>query len=259
MAKIKVDGVESEIDFDAIPVEELAYRYQMSEAASKRMQEAADLRKKFNDIVEYGKTNTADAIKQLWGADFDTLAEEHIAKRFEDAQMPEHERKQRDLEARLAQYEKADTDRKSNEERTAKEKYEQEVWHETEQSFVESLNELGYDKSVASSVLPLMVDLADASLANGMDLDPKRLAYETQKRLQTISQHSVRGLKGDKLLSFLGDDAVKEVLNATIAKHRTAATPTAAPTPAPAPTKDPSKPKESMSSRQFLKKHLYGA
>lgn len=251
--QFKVDGKEWE---EELSEDDVKIRLQKAIAADKRMQEAAEYRKKFNEALEYGKQNPADAFKKLFGVDLDEYAEKRLAEKYQEAIMPEHERavleerKAREAaEAQLKQIREA-------QEHAAKTQFEQQVWQQTQQEFVGALEQLGYEPAFAKShLLPLMADVAEANLDYGIELDPPTLAAQVQKRLQTIHQKQLHGLKGDSLLNYLGNDVVKEIIRAKLEKVKL--TP---PEPAPQPVAEPPPPekKKSMTSAEFRRKFIFG-
>lgn len=258
--QFKVDGREWDEELDD---NEIRVRLQKGFAADKRMQEAAELRKKFQDAMSYGKDNLDEAVKQLFGVDIDEYMEQRLESRFKDAMLSEEERERSSLQKELERYKKQEQEAKTRAEQEARQKFEREIWENTEKEFIGALDRLGYDRNVSKLLLPMMTDLADAALDAGMELDAELIAHEANKRLSAVNKTRLTGLKGDRLLAELGDDVVKEVLKARLSKARL--TPEPEPPPPPAPVARPrvvdvrEKPQKSgMSSSQFRRKHIFG-
>lgn len=254
--QFKVDGKEWEEELDDV---EVRSRLQKSHAADKRMQEAAELRKKFNDAIAYGKDNVAEAVKSLFGMDLDEWAETRLEQRFKEATLSPEQKERAQMEKELAKYRKQEQEARETQERTAKQKYEDEIWQSTEKDFLGALNKMGYSQDTSKFLLPMMASLADAALDADMELDSELLAHETQKHLRTVNQKRLGALKGDNLLSELGPEIVKEVLRAQLSKVKLSEVPEEAPVQA----VERKEPVEQRGRRQtplgkFKHRHLFG-
>jgi hypothetical protein len=250
--KFKVDGQEVEHEWDE---NEVRTRLQKSLAAEKRMQEAREKMKKWEAATSYLKERPDEALKELAGLDIRKWAEEDLARRYEEALLPEHEREKRDLQRKIEGYER---EKKAAEEKVRAQKQKEhfdQVHKETETEFLQALGDLGYEPEVNKALLPIMADLADANLDFGIELSPQQLAAETRKRAGAITQNVVRGMKGQGLLEFLGDSVVREVLRAKLDAHKLAPSEPAAPPPEPVVSNDrPAR----MTPTEFRKRHILG-
>ena len=253
--KYKVDGEEIEEELDE---HEIRMRVQKGRGAEKRFEEAARMRKQFEDAVALGKRDPAAAMKQLFDLDLDSWAEQRLEEKFQDALLPEAEREKRQLQKELENYKRQAEEQKAaqeNERRTAQERH---VFQETEAQFLEAFKASGLDPQYARTVvMPLAADVALAALKQGLDLSPQDAIKEANKRLNKVAQNATKGLKGDSLLKFLGDDVVKEVLRARIASAKV-------PSPPPAPVQPREEfpervpARKRMSPDEFRRKHLFG-
>src|SRR5688572_742490 len=89
--KLKVDGAEIDYDIDATSDEDLATELQLAKAARKRMQEAADIRKKFTELVQRGQQDPFKAMEELFGVDGYKIAEEKLRQKYLEEELPPHE------------------------------------------------------------------------------------------------------------------------------------------------------------------------
>ena len=94
--KVKVDGTESDVS-----VEELTRVYQMEQSATKRFQEASEMRKSVEDFNMYLEKDPLGALKAK-GIDVDELAQNYIAEKAEYALMTDEQRKINDLEKKIS-------------------------------------------------------------------------------------------------------------------------------------------------------------
>lgn len=223
--KLKVDGAEVE---EELGDEEIAVRLQKGRAAEKRMQEAAAIRKQFQELKELAKSDPALVLKELAGLDDpDAWAEQRLAEKWKRDVMPEADRKLADLEARA----KAAEDRvKAFETAKSQEAEAKQMAHleaQTEATFKRAFEVSGL--SWTPEHLDLFGKVALEALDYGIDLTPEQMAAEVKGELEkrdTKSTEAAKGkllsLKGDDLLNAMGEDAVKEVIRASIAKRQAA-------------------------------------
>lgn len=222
--KLKIFGKEEEYDLDNTPDEDVTRDLQLGKAARKHMQEAADLRKKFMEAVEMGKADPAVALKELFGIeDPDAYWEERLSKKYGDqvkeAQMTPEQKRIAELEAKHAEYEKAQAEAKQTREKAAREAYESKVLQEMQTEFAEAL-QAAADLPQTQETMMLMAEVAKLRASQGIELTPQQMAHEVRRRLQSSHKSVFGSLKGDKLLGYLGDDVVKEVIRARIEKTK---------------------------------------
>lgn len=209
--QIKVDGQAREIDLDSMNDEELVKRVQLAEAAQRRMQEASEQRKQVESLFKLLKENPIEALKNpALGVDVRKMVEDQILREYEEAQLSEPERKAKELErqlqareAKIQEYEQA----KASE---AQRQLEERVFQETQRQFVAALDAADLPRN--QETIYMMADVARLNLENGIELSPAQMAAEVKDRLSQMHTHIVRGLDGEKLMSYLGDDVITKVL-----------------------------------------------
>ena len=254
---LKVDGQEIE---EELTDDEIRVRLQKAHAVDKRFQEVASQRKQIEEALKTLKTDPAKALKEIAGLDLDEWAEKRIMERYQESMMPEAEREKVELQRKLAEYERQFEEQKTAAETSKREAYEQQVFEQTEQEFLQAIEQMGFeDKGFSRTVvLPMMAEIAEAALDYGVELTPAQMAAEANKRLETIHRRQVQGLKGDALLKYLGEDVVNEAIRAKLAGVRGATA--KAPTPPP-PARKPDVPgvrNKPMTPAEWRMKHLYG-
>lgn len=252
---LKVDGQEIE---EELTDDEIRVRLQKAHAVDKRFAEVASQRKQIEAALASLKHDPAKALKEIAGLDLDEWAEKRILERYQEAMMPEAEREKAELQRKVAEYERQFEEQKTAAETARQQQYEEQVFQQTEQEFLQAIDQLGFeDKGFSRTVLlPMMADIAESALDYGVELTPSQMAAEANKRLETIHRRQVGGLKGDALLRYLGDDVVNEAIRAKLAATKSATT--VAPTPPP-PARKPDVPKgKPMTPAEWRMKHLYG-
>lgn len=273
--KLKVDGKEEEVDVDGMDDAELATHIQMSKAARKRMQEAADHRKElesyksqFQQLKELGKSSPQEALEKLFGVNPREFAENYLKGIYSEEAMPEGERKhlqlQRELEAREAkirEYEeeksravKEAEEARLSESRAAQDKI---VHEEYQRSFAEALEVSGLPNT--RETLFEMAKIAKLNLQHGIELTPQQMAHEVKKRLSGTTQAVFKNLKGAALESYLGADVVKEIVRMSVEKVRSAKKPAfSAPAASKSLKSDASKEEAIRNQRLDMKKFFRG-
>jgi hypothetical protein len=215
--QIKVDGKVSDIDLDSITDDELVKRIQMGTAAQRRMQEAAEMRKNVESLVELLKKDPIAALKDpSLGIDVRKMVEDQILKEYEESQMSEPERKARQLERQLQEREAKIKEFEAQREREAQVALKERVFQETQQQFVEALEQEGIPKS--KETIYMMAEIALVNLDHGIELTPAQMASEVRNRIIGNHQHITKLLDGEALMKHLGDDVITKVLKYAVEK-----------------------------------------
>jgi hypothetical protein len=244
--KLKIDGQERE---EAYSDEEVAVRLQKSLAAEKRMQEAAEVRKKWAQLQEIAKQDPATLFRELVGADPMKWAEQQVAEKWKLEVMPEQERKVYELEQQLKQYQQ-------REQMTQKQK--QAEFAKQQEAALEAQLEKDFQAAFQASELPytpenlevfgkIALDAHDL----GMELTPAQMAAEAKRELsrresetETKYKGKFTGLKGKELLEYLSEPVVREVLRAAVEKYKPQTSESPVPTKSRTPEyEEPQKPK----------------
>ncbi len=231
--KLKVDGAEQEFEWGEA---EVTTRLQKALAAEKRMQEAAELRKQFQQFKQQFEQDPFEAAKLLNpDMDLDALAEQRILQKYQESQLPEHERAQREFERQKQQYETQIAELKRAEQMRYQQEMETKVQKQIEEQFGQALEAGNLPRN--RYTMAMMAEVARLNLDHGLELSPQQLAAEVQERMSGINRHVVTSLKGEQLAKYLGDDVVREILKYSVAKVKPGQT-QATPAPTPASSKD---------------------
>lgn len=255
--KVYGQDVEEELDDDRLQA-----RLQKGYAFDKTAAEMADLRAKFKQLQELGKADPATAMKELFGLDFDEIAEKRITEKYRQQLMTEEElaahQQRQEYEAVKAEVERY----RQMEQQRAQEALQAKVFAETEQEFKAALTEA--DLPDTNEVMFEMARIAKLNLSRNIKLTPKQLALEVRDsldgRMSKLEQSVTTNLKGEKLLKRLGDAVVKEVLRASLEKARGQQT-VIAPPPAQKPVEDMDervKPRKFIDPSVWRKKNMFG-
>lgn len=226
--KLKVDGQDLELDLSE---QELDTRLQKSIAAEKRLQEAAEERKKLQAAAKLLREDPFNPkVSQALGVDLRAMAEKLLFEQYkadqEAQQLSPEQRLQQELEKERAS--KADLERRYQEEREAEKKQVQmeetkrRLWTETQQTFEKALASAELEKN--PETIMHMAEVAKLNHDYKLQLTPEQLGAEVKARIDgqrdRLHKAVLGGLKGEGLLKHLGDDVVREVLSASVARVR---------------------------------------
>jgi len=224
---VKVLGEEQNVT-----LEELQAGYGKTQAANKRFEEAAAIRKQATQQVEAAK----EAFGLLRGGDFDTklgllhqvMGEQGIAQFFNELEsrvksyqgMSDDQREAYDAKQRLAQYEKAERERAEKEKRSRVDADTARYQEEFTKSFSTALSDVGVRPSPYR--VQRMASLAQHYLDSGKRLDKgavQTLARAIKKE-SGIGTQLGSDLAGEDLLAELGPEVVKRIEKAFVSKYK---------------------------------------
>lgn len=210
--KLKVDGVEEEVDLDSLDDASLVKELQMAKAARKRMQEAAEVRKSFKSFMEQLQKDPISTLKakELGGIDIRKQIEEQILREYEESQLPQEQRQLREMERKLQEREAQLRAIEEAQQAHAEAAFNARVEQETEAELMEALGNSDLPKN--RETLAIMAQVAKLNLEHGIELTPQQLAAETKARIARMHGAITNVYKGEALIKHLGDDVVKEVL-----------------------------------------------
>lgn len=211
--KVKVDGREESLDFDPSNEEDVIKHLQMSKAASKRMQESAEMRKGVQELIEALRTNPLQVLSdprlQIPDEVRKKLAESIINNEIEELQkspeQKEKERLQKEYERLKAEVE---TEKKARE--TAEFQYLQ------EQQAVSLDNEIS--SAIETSGLPktartvrYFAEAMKFCLEKGLDLSAKDLMPYIKKQTLSEFKEMISSLPDEEFENWLGKDQISRL------------------------------------------------
>lgn len=132
--KAKIDGEEIEVD-----EEELLRDYQKYKSADKRYQEAAQIRKQAEGVIEYFRQNPAEAMRHL-GLDPHKVAEETMLAHIEEMMMDPKDRELKTYKQQVEEYRKAEREAKEKADREKAEQLKMQMSAELSNEIIEALN-----------------------------------------------------------------------------------------------------------------------
>lgn len=219
--KLKVDGAERQLELSD---DEVSVRLQKAEAAERRMQEAAEVRKQFKSIIDAIKENPAEALKDpVFGLDVRKMIEDQILAEYEAEQLSPQEREKAELQKQLKEYQAKEEKAKAEQQQRARQEMEKKYQAEMERDFMEAIDKGGLPKT--RHTLAMMAEIAQLNLQHGIELTPAQMAAEVKAQVADRNKQVFGGLKGEALASYLGEDVVKEIIRFSVAKVKPGASP----------------------------------
>lgn len=230
--KLKLDGQDIEL-----PEEEVIKLAQMSGAAQKRFQEAATARKQAEDVLTFLKANPKVAMEKL-GIDVRKFSEETLTEIIKREQETPEAKKFREQDERLRKYEakeKEETEAKQladkqKQDADAKAKKDAELQVEIKKFdnlFTDALAKADVPKN--SYTLQRMAHWTSVAIKSKQSPTADQIAkmvkkdYDDDAKSRVFAHKNDKGeLDGDKIMEFLGDEGVKAIRKAMVAKLKTA-------------------------------------
>lgn len=209
--KVKVDGNEMEVDSD-----ELVKGYQLAKASYNKMTEAAKLKKDLESRQERMKREPDKVLREL-GMDPLDFAEQYLLRVIEEEKLSPQEKTLREKENRIRELEAEQT--KIREAREAEEfnALQSQMAQDLENQFMKTFEKHGMEPDAYT--VKRMAEKYYLALEDGItDPDLDLFAELVTEELQTDINKTLKRLPMDKLLRFLGDDVLKHIREADLAR-----------------------------------------
>jgi len=204
--KVKIDGVEQEVGLN-----DLTSDYQLKTVSHKRLQEAAEARKKVEGIIEMVKADPIKALKDpALSLDLRKLAEDIIQEEIERETMTPEQRELADLKREKAS-------REAEVERAKAEAAEKEAAAKDEAEFQFYLN--GTQTALKAAGLPInnhnirrMASIIEDLQYKGVkDWSFDSAAADLKADHISAQKELISTLPADRLVELLGEDLIKKV------------------------------------------------
>jgi hypothetical protein len=219
--KLKVDGQEYEEELDEVAI---TTRLQKAHAAEKRMQEAAESRKRQQQLIDLGKENFEEAAKALWGLDprahYEKMLADEYDRQLQEADMTPEQRALAEKERALAERE-AEVKKWRDEREQEKQNAELTQQRQSEERYLSEALELSKLPKTHES-LYYLAETASLNEEMGIELSPEQVANETRERLKSISNHVLDGFDNDDagLVRWLGEKRIQQVRRFLVAQAK---------------------------------------
>lgn len=215
--KVKVDGVEAEVDES-----ELVNSYQKGRSADKKFQEAADLRKQMEAFVENVRAQPELLFEHL-GLNPDNWAHQRLVskleKEAEEAILDPRDKKIAELEKKFSEIEKGNKDKREKEEAQRMSLETQEIAQKLDRDIAETFEAMGVTKPTVEMVADLAEQMLIEYKANKKQLHPKdafsRAKTSFSNRFQSYAKNSP-----EALLEFMPEEALDKIAETYLARRK---------------------------------------
>jgi hypothetical protein len=206
--KLSIDGADVEVD-----LEELKKGYASTKSAQAKFREAAQARNEAAAALNMLKENPREVLTKL-GLNPREVAEAMLTYELEELTMDPKDKELRELKARFAQQQEA--------EQAAKKEYEERIQQEQVNKHLESitnemaevLQEHGFEPSPYSA--ERFRYYMQAALDQGIVVTPRQCSEFVIKDITSEIRSMTGGKDYAKLVAILGEDVVKQVLQASV-------------------------------------------
>lgn len=212
MFKVKIDGQEKEV-----PEDELLRDYQTREAANKRFQEAAEMKKQAEGFFKRLKDNPLEVLKDpAIGHDVRKLAEEYLVAQLQEEMMDPKDRELRDLKKFKEAKEAEEQERQRAEEEAKNAEIQAKYAEEYSAGIIEAL-ETGSLPKTPFTVRKMAYYMAEG-LKRGHNLTPKDVVPLVREDYIEDQKHFFSALDGQSMLDFLGKENADKLRKHELAK-----------------------------------------
>jgi len=219
--KLKIDGIETEeqIPFEVTPeqAEWLKKELQLARVSSKRMQEAAELRKKtiqseeeVQNFINYLKANPMEVLEKM-GLDTKEISEKRLQAEIEKMQMSDEERKIQELQEKVRAYEEEQKRIKEQSKLEREEALRNQYAAEYEKDLMATLEEsgLGYNPEIIQRLNQYM----HTALKLGINLSYKDLMPMVTESINADIAKLVSSFSVEQIEKLLGEDKIKGIVS----------------------------------------------
>lgn len=227
LTEIKVNG-----KTERVTVREAIKRAQLASASHEKMQQAAKIAKQaqqMQQLLDLAESNPAEFFK-MRGKNFDQLAEEALAKRFELAQMSPEQRELMETKQKLQQMqserENAEKEFKSHQERVVSQQVQQKLDLEIGEAFSQSSlpKEPFYVAQIAAEMLRAEKLGQGLTAKEAADKVKSRWASSNRTILEGMDAKAIHEFLGPKVMKALSDYELKRVTEESASQFATGPT-----------------------------------
>lgn len=202
--KVKIDGVEQEVD-----IEELKRDYQKYKSSDKRFQEAAQMRKEVESLLERAQKGDLGWLKGLVPKEMlNQWAESELLEHIKWEKMPESEKRAILAEQKAKELEERINDLTQTKQREEASAIEEQAYKSVEKDIIEAVTNLGYDVKVTPRFIRRIAEQIEASLMASDDPNVEAMPAKL------ASERAFKGYKVDaqELLSILPEAEALELI-----------------------------------------------
>lgn len=220
---LKIDGAEVTEDLpfeidesDQAQMEFMRKHLQMSKAASKRMNEAAQMKKSVEKLMKDFEENPLAVLKKIDAKKVRTAAEDFLVEQLKSEMMSPEEKIRQDQLAKLKEYEEKEKRQKEDEEKSRADKLKDHFAKDYQKKIIDALNSANLPKT--PTTIKRMAYLLSTNLDLGLDLSIADLVDEVKTSYFNEFKELVGGADPEFILGLFGDELSNKIRKHDLAK-----------------------------------------
>lgn len=209
--KLKVDGQEIEREYDLNDEASLVKKFQLAEAAQKRMAEAQEAKRKAYELMQMVDGDLTGFLKKHPKGH--EVAEQLLLEKMQQEMMTPEQRQMAELKGQLEKYQRAEKEAQEKAEQERIQQLEAKFAQEYQQKIISALEKSGLPKTPEMG--KRMAYLLQKNIELGLDLDADDLALAARTEVLGLFGSLTKGADPETLLQLLDKETLKK-----IDKHR---------------------------------------
>jgi hypothetical protein len=210
-----------DVDGEKLTLAEIKQLREKAKGADQKFREAAEAKKQVEAFMERFQQDPLAVLKdKRLPINQRELAEKMLLASLEEEMLSPAEREARDLKAKLQEYEtKEQAAAREREERETEQRREIKR-QEISQMFAKAMEStpLSKDPETAAMAMRDMAMMLRAAKERGIEVSAEELALHAQNKYQKAMYSLANQLEGEDLIGFLGEDVIKKIRKADLAR-----------------------------------------
>jgi hypothetical protein len=210
-----------EFDGRKLTQAEIKRELEKARGADAKFREAAEHRKQVEDFMEAFQKDPLSILKdKRIPIDRKSLGEKLLLETLEEEMLSPAEREARELKSKLSEYESKEQAAKRQAEEAQNEQKKEIKRQEISQLFSKAMEQtpLSKDPETAAMAMRDMAMMMRAAKERGIEVSAEELAKHAETKYQKAMYALANTLEGEDLIGFLGEDVIKKIRKADLAR-----------------------------------------
>lgn len=212
-----------DVDGEKLTLAEIKQLREKAKGADAKFREAAEAKKQVEQFMERFQQDPLSILKdKRLPINQRELAEKMLLASLEEEMLTPEQRKLKEYEAKLGEYESKDQAVKREHEERETEQRREIKRQEISQMFTKAMEStpLSKDPETAAMAMRDMAMMLRAAKERGIEVSAEDLAQHAQNKYQKAMYSLANQLEGEDLIGFLGEDVIKKIRKADLARLR---------------------------------------
>lgn len=212
-----------EVDGEKLTLAEIKQLREKAKGADQKFREAAEAKKQVEQFMERFQQDPLSILKdKRLPINQRELAEKMLLASLEEEMLTPEQRKLKEYEAKVKDYETKEQAVKREAEERESEQRREIKRQELSQMFAKAMETtpLSKDPETAAMAMRDMAMMLRAAKERGIEVSAEELAQHAQAKYQKAMYSLANQLEGEDLIGFLGEDVIKKIRKADLARLR---------------------------------------